>query len=327
MIRVEWRERKVIILPPLEGTTINDKIFPSDWPYSYSYVEEGKKYLGFAPNGDSLTIPEGYTVARIKNSIYVVGMTSPDREVFQWNEEAGWFVSQQGNDFDNPLYEDISNYIMTSTKDSIGTIAKDAFEHGNPFKTIGESYDAYKEDGGTYGVLGYVGSGLKSSFVTTYEDMKYGGHRRMNATIRIWQFSSATAKGYSLSLTGKNIVTKGGTFYRAMSNAEYAALESSGGLSHMAGKELFVSNSAKYARDMMLRHPNKYDILVQFNMKPGAMNYFNQVGVMHRTPAGASGWAGRGNLLWKSEGKAMNLGIQSNTHMFNPWINSFKKIK
>lgn len=48
---------------------------------------------------------------------------------------------------------------------------------------------------------------------------------------------------------------------------------------------------------------------------------------MHRTAAGASGWAGRGNLLWKAEGPAMNLGIQQNTHMFNPWINSFKVIK
>lgn len=119
---------------------------------------------------------------------------------------------------------------------------------------------------------------------------------------------------------------RGGAFYRAMSNAEYAALESSGGLNYMAGKELFVSNSLKYSRDMMLRHPDKYEVLVQFNMKPGAMNYFNQVGVMHRTAAGASGWAGRGNLLWKAEGSAMNLGIQSNTHMFNPWISNFKKI-
>ena len=134
-----------------------------------------------------------------------------------------------------------------------------------------------------------------------------------------------SALGRGLSYFGRN-AAKGGTFYRAMSNAEFAALESSGGLSHMAGKELFVSNSLKYSRDMMLRHPDKYDVLVQFNMKPGAMNYFNQVGVMHRTAAGASGWAGRGNLLWKAEGPAMNLGIQSNTHMFNPWISSFKKI-
>lgn len=114
---------------------------------------------------------------------------------------------------------------------------------------------------------------------------------------------------------------------RIMSNAEYAALESSGGLSHMAGKELFVSSSEKYSRDMMLRHPEKYDVLVRFKMKPGAMNYFNQVGVMYRTASGSIGWISRGNLLWKSEGGVMNLGIQQNTHMFNPWINNFKVIK
>lgn len=68
-------------------------------------------------------------------------------------------------------------------------------------------------------------------------------------------------------------------------------------------------------------------MLVKFNMKPGAMNYFNQVDVIHRTAAGASGWAGRGNLLWKSEQGVMNLGIQQNTYMFNPWINNFIRIK
>ncbi len=122
-----------------------------------------------------------------------------------------------------------------------------------------------------------------------------------------------------------NAAKGGGTFYRAMGNAEFAALESSGGLSHMAGKELFVSSSANYSRAYLQK--SGYDVLVQFNMKPDVMNYFNQVGVMHRTAAGASGWAGRGSLLWKSEQGVMNLGIQSNTHMFNPWINSFKVIR
>jgi hypothetical protein len=117
----------------------------------------------------------------------------------------------------------------------------------------------------------------------------------------------------------------GGTFYRAMSNAEFEALESSGGLSHMAGKELFVSSSANYSRSY-LQKPG-YDVLVQFDMKPGAMIYFNQVGVVHRTAAGASGWAARGSLLWKSEQGVMNLGIQSNKDMFNPWINTFKLIR
>jgi RHS repeat-associated protein len=122
-----------------------------------------------------------------------------------------------------------------------------------------------------------------------------------------------------------NFVAKEKTFYRAMGNGEFAALESSGGLSHMAGKELFVSSSANYSRAYLKK--SGYDVLVQFKMKPGAMNYFNQVGVVHRTTAGARGWAGRGSLLWKSEQGVMNLGIQSNTQMFNPWISSFKVIR
>jgi hypothetical protein len=56
------------------------------------------------------------------------------------------------------------------------------------------------------------------------------------------------------------------------------------------------------------------------------MSYFNQVGVFHRTAAASSGWSGRGSLLWKSEQGVMNLGIQQNTQMFNPWIQSFTKI-
>ena len=118
---------------------------------------------------------------------------------------------------------------------------------------------------------------------------------------------------------------EGGTFYRAMSNAEYAALQGNNGLTYMAGRELFVSSNANYSRAYLQK--SGYDVLVQFNMKPGATNYFNQAGVLHRTAAGSSGWAGRGSLLWKSEQGIMNLGIQSNTHMFNPWIQSFKVIK
>jgi hypothetical protein len=117
----------------------------------------------------------------------------------------------------------------------------------------------------------------------------------------------------------------GSTFYRAMSTAEYNAFKSANGLTHMPGKELFVSSSSAYSRVYLQKYG--YDVLVRFNMKPGAMKYFNEVGVFHRTAAGSSGWAGRGNLLWKSEQGAMNLGIQQNTHMFNPWIQSFKTIR
>jgi hypothetical protein len=70
-----------------------------------------------------------------------------------------------------------------------------------------------------------------------------------------------------------------------------------------------------------------YDVLVKITMKPGAMKYINQVTVGHRTAAGASGWAARGSLLWKMEQGVRNIGIQSNTHIFNPLIKSFNIIK
>jgi RHS repeat-associated protein len=119
--------------------------------------------------------------------------------------------------------------------------------------------------------------------------------------------------------------TKGVTFYRAMSNAEYSALEKSGGLNYMAGTELFVSTRAAYSSSYLTKAG--YDVLVKFNMKPGAMEYFNTVGVYHRTTLGASGWAERGNLLLKIEKGTLNLGIQKNTSMFNQWIQNYEKIK
>jgi RHS repeat-associated protein len=138
------------------------------------------------------------------------------------------------------------------------------------------------------------------------------------------QLASSSVRGVFAFAEGY-MTSGGGTFYRTMSSVEYAALQENNGLTHMAGKELFVSSSENYSRAYLQK--SGYDVLVQFNMKPGAMDYFNKVGVFHRTAAGSSGWAGRGSLLWKSEQGAMNLGIQSNTHMFNPWIQSFKAIK
>jgi RHS repeat-associated protein len=168
----------------------------------------------------------------------------------------------------------------------------------------------------------------------TYQQAKHtteavkGFNTITNTTATLAAFPMLGLEGVAASSIFSTANKAGGTVYRAMSNAEYAAFEANqGGLTYMKGKELFVSNSAKYSRDLMLRHPDKYNVLVQFNMKPGAMDYFSKVGIMHSRAPGLSGWAGRGNLLWKSERGAMNLGIQSNTHMFNPWINSFKVIK
>ncbi|HAT3994180.1 TPA: hypothetical protein I9Y67_003504 [Elizabethkingia anophelis] len=134
----------------------------------------------------------------------------------------------------------------------------------------------------------------------------------------------AARAGQYLGRAWSYLTNNGGTFYRAMSSAEFAALQSNNGLTYLTGKELFVSSSLKYSEAYLQK--SGYDVLVKFNMKRGAMNYFNKVGVLHRTAAGSSGWAARGNLLWKMEQGVMNLGIQQNTHMFNPWIKTFKII-
>ncbi|MFV0328207.1 MAG: DUF6443 domain-containing protein [Dysgonomonas sp.] len=144
--------------------------------------------------------------------------------------------------------------------------------------------------------------------------------------------SSSLAKGSAKAVimgTGKTVAKtlakEGSSLYRAMSYAEYKSLLMNKGLTYMEGKELFVSTKAAYSSRYLEK--SGYDLLVKFDMKPGAFSYFDQIGVLHRTEAARSGWATRGNLLWKPEQGVMNLGIQQNTHIFNPWIQNFKVIK
>lgn len=68
--------------------------------------------------------------------------------------------------------------------------------------------------------------------------------------------------------------------YRAMSNVEYAALEANNGLTYKKGTELFVSNQASYSRNYLL--DPKYDVLVEFKMKPGTMDLLKSKAAYHR---------------------------------------------
>jgi RHS repeat-associated protein len=125
------------------------------------------------------------------------------------------------------------------------------------------------------------------------------------------------------------------TFFRAMSNAEYTALKNSGGLSSMAGKELFVSTSANYSRSY-LGKPG-YDVLVKFYVKPGTLEKLSEVGVKHSSAVNkfgfgqlervSPGWMKRGQSLFKVEakGSVLNVGI-GNPSIFNSNITSFSII-
>ncbi|MCB0738966.1 MAG: hypothetical protein KDC92_15765 [Bacteroidetes bacterium] len=179
------------------------------------------------------------------------------------------------------------------------------------FASIASSLQMMSSSNSLYSIFGArtaltptVGIGLRST---------------LNQQLSVHTYRTLANNAYKQATMGSS------TFYRAMGRAEYSALKSTNGLNYMTNTELFVSSSKAYSQGYLSK-PG-YDILVEFTMKPGAMNYFNSVGVMHRTAAGSSGWAARGNLLWKSEQGAMNLGIQNNTQLFNPWINSFKAIK
>ncbi|MBL7977138.1 MAG: hypothetical protein JNN12_02270 [Bacteroidetes Order II. Incertae sedis bacterium] len=54
------------------------------------------------------------------------------------------------------------------------------------------------------------------------------------------------------------LATKEVAFYRAMSNAEYAALEANQGLTYMKGKKLFVSTKSAYSRPYLQKDGMMY---------------------------------------------------------------------
>jgi RHS repeat-associated protein len=149
-----------------------------------------------ALNDAQLLVPKGFQVLTDqvvrenggKGLPYVIALKSPEGEVFKWNTEAQWYKSDTGNEFNNPFYADIFNWTRSSTQHGIGQLAQDALYTGDPFTTIKASYSQYKDQGGNWGVAGFVGSGIKQSISQTFEDIAAGGNRRSNALIGIWQF-------------------------------------------------------------------------------------------------------------------------------------------
>ncbi|MDO3625691.1 hypothetical protein [Mucilaginibacter sp. BT774] len=85
-----------------------------------------------------------------------------------------------------------------------------------------------------------------------------------------------------------------------------------------------MSSEAAYSRKYLLK--KGYDVLVEMEMKPGALEAIEENAVYHRTIEAAKGWASRGKFMWKYEDPAWNLGTQQNVDMFNPWIKSVKII-
>jgi len=80
--------------------------------------------------------------------------------------------------------------------------------------------------------------------------------------------------------------------FRAMSHAEYAALEANGGLSARAGNELFVSTKASYSRKFLQKEG--CDVLVKFQTNSGTLDALSQIGV--RNGAGIVRESGYGHL-------------------------------
>jgi ElaB/YqjD/DUF883 family membrane-anchored ribosome-binding protein len=124
------------------------------------------------------------------------------------------------------------------------------------------------------------------------------------------------------------------TFYRGMSNAEYAGLESSGGLSVRG--ESFVTQELGYVQQLAARHPNLYETIVKFEVRSGTRQTLIDAGA--RSPGRAVDDAGLGHLPLiqkgmkdvvhvKGELGAINFGLRpGSADIFNSRIISFGKL-
>jgi len=126
------------------------------------------------------------------------------------------------------------------------------------------------------------------------------------------------------------------TFYRAMSNVEYSALQINGGLSSMAGKELFISTSLEYSRSYLNRVG--YDKLVEFKTTSNAINDMSKIGVRNGSgvvinsglgnlPKVSKGWIQNGHNFFKGEKGVLNIGLGNSTSNFNKNIIRHSLIK
>jgi hypothetical protein len=144
-----------------------------------------------------------------------------------------------------------------------------------------------------------------------------------------------------LSLLVHNNKADGATkFFRAMSEAEYQNLLKNGGLTRRAkGKsELGVSTQLEYARSFLTGEKGNggYDRLVQFDMKPGAMNALKKAGAAHPSALGdfkLKGMvrfkSGMKNPQFKIEDGTLNIllgGSDESVNLFNQFIDGFKAV-
>jgi hypothetical protein len=123
--------------------------------------------------------------------------------------------------------------------------------------------------------------------------------------------------------------------YRAMSNAEWLAVQSNNGLSIGNGTENFVSTSRAYSEGWIGK-PG-YDVLVEFTVQPKTIQDLAKIGVKNDAelifksgfedliPV-TSGWSST-KAFFKGEGTAVNIGLGAQSvNTFNSNITTFVRL-
>ncbi|NII28739.1 hypothetical protein HB364_26900 [Pseudoflavitalea sp. X16] len=134
-----------------------------------------------------------------------IAFNTPEGEVYKWDQDKRWYVTDEGKEFVQAMYNDITDWGMRNMGKVLTSFFGNALE-GDPFKDIKAAYDYYLANGGG-NAGGFILNTLKSSVSNSYEDIKAGGHRRLGAFIGIWNFTSSLASGSLLTKSTAPIKT------------------------------------------------------------------------------------------------------------------------
>ena len=102
-------------------------------------------------------------------------------DIYTWNNEKKWYVNNTG-EYDQAWYHDMTDWGNKQFGKPLSEAAKNAIQ-GKPLKDTRAAYSQYKAEGGSFGVLGFVGFGVANSLSQWGKDLMAGGHRSGQAII------------------------------------------------------------------------------------------------------------------------------------------------
>ncbi|HQD08451.1 MAG TPA: hypothetical protein PLQ65_02220, partial [Flavihumibacter sp.] len=157
---------------------------------------------GFVYAGKDATLT--YTnIGTDENSNWVISsFQNKAGDVYNWSNDKKWYTNTKGTEYDQSGWFDVYDWASKGFGKPLSEGAKNALE-GHAFKDTRAAYNQYKNEGGGFGVAGFIGTGVKNSLSEWGSDVTAGGHRSGQAIIGLWQFSSDLAGNAGVVNEGK----------------------------------------------------------------------------------------------------------------------------